>query len=240
MITLHSVSKEVGTGRFTWRVIDDLTWTIRPRSRVFVLGQRTPILQLLSIIAGQSVPTEGWVTRRATTSPPQGFLRFGATGSPRQLIARLSEIYGVEARSVESFIESALENHHVLDTPMKRLPASLKRELNIALIYAIPCDYYLLFGGIGSSPRLAFRTLCEAAFSKRAKTAGVILGTNSSAVAASLKSFSAGAILYKGKFTLFKHPEDAIAVYESLEPEQDVSTDLAREDDEPDAEIQDF
>lgn len=240
MIALHSVSKELGAGRFKWRVIDDLTWTIRPRSRVFVLGQRAPVLQLLSIISGQTLPTEGWVTRRATTSPPQGYLRFGATGTPRQLIARLSEIYRVAPRSVELVIEAALENHHVLDTPMKRLPASLKRELNIALIYAIPCDFYLLFGGIGSSPRLAFRSLCEVAFNKRAETSGIILGTNSSSVAASLKSFTAGAILYKGKFTLFKHPEDAITLYDSLEPEQDVSPDVVREEEEPDPEPQDF
>lgn len=240
MITLHSVSKEIGTGRFRWRVIDDLTWTIRPRSRVFVLGQRAPVLQLLSIIAGQSVPTEGWVTRRATTSPPMGFLRFGATGTPRQLIARLSEIYGVEPQPVERFIEAALEHPHVLDTPLKRLPGSLKRELNIALIYAIPCDYYLLFGGIGGSPRLAFRALCETAFRKRSQTAGIILGTNSSSVAATLKSFSAGAILYKGKFTLFKHPEDAITVYDSLEPEQDVSRDLVNEEEEAEPEVQEF
>ncbi|WP_422012296.1 hypothetical protein [Reyranella sp.] len=230
VITLHSVSKEVGRGRFKRQIIEDLNWTIRPRSRTFVLGQRTAVSQLLSVIAGHSVPSEGWVSRRGKISPPQGFLRFGKAGTPRQLIARLCEIYGVEPKSVENFIEAALEHRHVLDSPVRQLPASLKRELNVALTYAIPCDYYLFFGGIGTSPRLAFRTLCEKALNQRAKVAGIVVGTHSSRVAQTLKGFSSGAILYKGKFTLFKYPEDAIAVYDSLEPEDDIPTELLKED----------
>lgn len=238
VIILNSVSKEIGKGRFQRRIIEDLSWTIPSRSRTFILGQRTAVLHLLAILAGQSVPSQGWVSRRGMISPPGGFLSYGGRGTPRQLIGRLSEIYGVDPRSVETLIEAALENRHVLDSPVKQLPRALQSELNIALTYAIPCDFYLLFGGIGSSPRQAFRKFCESAFIQRSGMAGIVLGTDSSRVAATLKGFSTGAILYKGKFTLFKYPEDAIAVYDSLEPEDDIPKEFLKDEEKEAEEIQ--
>lgn len=221
MITLNSVSKELGRGRFQWRAIDELTWTIKPRSRIVILGQRIAVAQLLNIIAGLTLPTEGWVERRATTSVPNGFLPYGQAGTGRQLIHKLCPLFNVDERSVAEFIERLLGNRRVLDTPIRRLPLSVRQELNIALTYAIPCDFYLFFGGIGRGHRPAFQALCQEAFTLRCKTAGTIIGTNLTRTVSSLSDFATGAILYRGRLTLYKRLEDATMVYDSLPPEED-------------------
>ena len=237
MIVLHSVSKEVGRGRFRRTIIDSLSWKIPWRSRIVVLGHRAGVSILLNIIAGLSQPTAGWVERKATISMPRGFLRYAGSGTTRQLIERLSPLFNADPHEVADFIEDALKDRRVLDAHVRLLPLVLKRQLNAALTYALPCEFYLFDGAIVAGRDPAFRAFCQKAFSMRCQEAGTIVALQASHLALSLGGNSKGAILYKGKFTLYDQLTDAIAVFDSLQPEEDIPNQaLIEQEEEPEEE----
>jgi len=89
----------------------------------------------------------------------------------------------------------------------------------MVLIYAIPCDYYV-FDGSPDGGRSEVRSLCRKALSARSKQAGVIIATGSARTAKILGPDVNGAILYRGDFTVYRQVEDALAVFEGLEPEE--------------------
>jgi ABC-type polysaccharide/polyol phosphate transport system ATPase subunit len=232
MIVLHSVSKKIARGHFQRTILDDIRWKIAPRTQIVVLGHRSGIAILLNVIAGLSQPTEGWVERRATLSVPRGFLRYAGPGTTRQLIDRLSPLYNAHPREIAEFIEIGLQDRRVLDAPVAQLPKVLKEQLNAALTYAIPCDFYLFNGPIEAGRDPAFRAFCQTAFNTRRREAGTIVAVRTSRLASSLDENSIGAILYKGKLTVYERLGDAAVVFDSLPPEEDLPNYAAAAEDE--------
>lgn len=238
MIILNSVSKEISRGAFRRLVVDDLTWTIPRHAQIAILGHRgAGVSQLLEIIAGRSLPTEGWVTRRSTTSLPGGYLRFAGFGTARALIGRLSNLYKVDPRELTEFVETGLQNRQALDVPVRRLPAALKRQLKFVLLYAVPCDIYLFDGGVIGAGNEEFRMFCQKAFEMRRREAGMIVAVSTTRAASTFDKSMSGAILYRGKLTLYQHLSDAMMVFDSLPPEEALPTQvLASEPTQPEEE----
>lgn len=236
MIVLHSVSKRIVRGHYRRTILDDIRWKIAPRTKIVVFGNRSGVSVLLNVIAGLSYPSEGWVERRATLSVPRGFLRYAGRGTTRQLIERLSPLYNVHPREVAEFIEIGLKDRRVLDTPTPQLPNTLKQQLNLALTYAIPCDFYLLNGAIQAGRDAAFQVFCQSAFSLRSREAGMIIAVRSGRSVPSLDCDAIGSILYRGKLTVFERLSDAKAVFEALPPEPDFPNQpgVAQDDEEED------
>lgn len=218
-IKLYSVSKVIGQKRFQRTIARDVTWTIEPRSKHIILShQRAALTAFVSILAGLSIPTEGWVEHAGKIAPPGGFLRYSRGGTPPELIKLLAPLYRFDADQVIDFVAAAVQYDRLLRTPLGKLPVALKRELNLALTYAIPCDYYF-FDGMPDSGRPQFRKFCQRALAQRSKEAGILVGTGSERVARSLGPDAKAAILYRGNFTLYHRLDDALAVFERLEPE---------------------
>ena len=238
MIILNSVSKEIGRRAFQHLAFKDVTWEIPRHTQVAIFGHRgTGASHLLEVIAGTLLPTTGWVTRRGTISLPRGYLRFAGFGTARALIERLSTMYDVDSHEIVDFVEAGLQTRHALDVPVRRLPAVLRRQLNVVLTYAIPFDVYLFDGSVIGGGNPAFRAFCQRAFDLRRKEAGVIVALGSSRAAAALDRSMSGAILYRSRLTLFDHISDAMAVFDSLPPEeaiptQDILPEAALEDEE--------
>ena len=221
MIVLNAVSKEVGRGAFRRLVVDDVTWAIPQRVQIAIFGHRgTGVSQFMEIIAGTSLPTTGWVKRQGKTSPPNGYLRFAGFGTARALIDRLSALYDADPREIAEFVEIALKSRQVLDVPIRQFPPLLRRQLNFALMYAFPCDMYLFDGNIGGVGDPVFRAFCQTAFNLRRKEAGMIVALNSSSAASILDKSMTGAILHRAKFTLYERLSDAMAVFDTLPPEE--------------------
>jgi ABC-type polysaccharide/polyol phosphate transport system ATPase subunit len=222
MITLHSVSKIIGTKRFQRTIARNITWTIEPRSKLIILGhQREALSVFLNMIAGVSVPSEGWIERTGSMSIPGGFLHLAQGRTPRHLIDFLAPLYRFEPSEVAAFVEASVKYVRLLDTPIVQLPTVLKRELNMVLIYAIPCDYYV-FDGSPDGGRTEVRSICRRALSARSRQAGVIIATGSARTATILGPDVNGAILYRGDFTVYRQVEDALAVFEGLKPEETI------------------
>jgi ABC-type polysaccharide/polyol phosphate transport system ATPase subunit len=216
------VSKVIGVRSFKRTIAQDITWTIEPRSRLVVLShQRMALSVLFNVAAGLSLPTEGWVERRGKISPPGGFIRYSRGGTLSELVKLLAPLYEFEVEDVIEFVVSTVQHDRLRRTPLSKLPASLKRELNMALTFAIPCDYYF-FNGLPEVGRPAFRKYCQQALSVRSREATIVVGASTERIARSLGPDAAAAILHRGSFTLYQHLDEALAVFGQLEPEPEI------------------
>jgi len=217
-IKLYSVSKTLGTKRFERTIVKDVTWTIEPRSRYVILSHQPETLAVfMNLIAGLSVPTEGWIKRNGKISPPGGFLRYAVGRTPLEFIRFLAPLYQFDADEVLDFVTATVKYDRLLRTPLERLPAVLKRELNFALTYAIPCDYY--FYGTPRGCRPEFQKVGQEILTRRTREATMLVVASSDAAARPLGSDTRAAILHRGSFTLYDQLEDAVLVFTQLEPE---------------------
>ncbi|MFN4016068.1 MAG: hypothetical protein ACK4JB_12090 [Reyranella sp.] len=233
MITLHSVSKVIGSKRFQRTIARDITWSIEPRSKLVILGHRREALSVfLNMIVGVTVPSEGWIERTGTFSMPGGFLHLSMGRTPRHLIDFLAPLYRFEPSQVADFVEACVKYDRLLDIPIAQLPLVLRRELNMVLIYAIPCDYYVFDGSPEGGGRNEIRALCRRALNARSEKSGVIIGTGSARTAKILGPEANGAILYQGSLTVYRYVEDALAVFEGLEPEETIPRESMEEEHE--------
>jgi len=216
-VVLHRVSKLVGRGRRRTLVLDDVSWTIPPRRRIAILGQRgAGKSTLLEIISGVQVPTRGWVERRAVVSPVHGLVRYG-TGMTTavHLVERLAVLFRTSDSELMRYVEQFAELEGQMNVPVRQLTRHQRQVLNFALFYGLPCDLYLFDGrfDFGSG---ALRMRCRQAFLQRQKSAGMILATDRSRIA--LEFGGSGGVLHRGKIALFETVEEAIEVFEALPP----------------------
>lgn len=232
-ITLNSISHEVGRSQFRRLVLDDVSWAIRPRTRVVVLGPRNSgAAALLEIIAGLTLPTKGWVDRQAVVSMPAGGLwRYARHDTTRQLISRLSLVYSVDPKEVVDFVVGALERNDFMDIQTRLLPVALRHQISMILTYAFPCDFYLFSNASVGGGDQKFQIVCQRAFELRSRRAGIIMTTNSAKSARRLDTDMMGALVHQGQLTLYRKLSDAITVFESLPPEQHQPEEQLRADD---------
>jgi capsular polysaccharide transport system ATP-binding protein len=221
VITLHSVSKELGKGWHKKLVLEDVNWTIPPRSHILILGQRgSGKSTLLNLVAGMALPTLGWIDRRAMVSVPGGVLRYGTHVTPRKLVLTLSQVYKVDPHEIIEFIARSRTISDVLDVPVRALRGALRSQLNLTLTYAFPCDFYVFDGSISVGRDPEFRKSCAAWFQMRRKQAGTLIATHSVKVARVLGGAAAGGFLFRNKLYLYPSLEEAITSFERLPKEE--------------------
>jgi capsular polysaccharide transport system ATP-binding protein len=213
VIIFHSVSKVLGRGTHRTTILDEVDWTIPPGTRVVIFGQagagKTTILNL---IRGTSVPTSGWLERRAAISPAPGLSRFGKGFiTPRNLIERLCPLFDVDSSDLCRFVEGFAAPHTILDVPLRNLQRPDRQALNLALFYGVPSDFYLFDGRILAA-KGHLGDLCRAAFKQRSQTAGMILATDNANMGREFGGI--GMLLHRGRLTAFGSAEDASAAFE--------------------------
>jgi ABC-type polysaccharide/polyol phosphate transport system ATPase subunit len=229
-INLYSVSKVIGQKRFQRTIARDVTWTIEPRSKHIILGhQRVTLTAFVNVIAGLSLPSEGWIKRVGRIALPGGFLRYSRAGTLPELIKLLAPLYRFDAEEVIDFVATVIRYDRLLRTSLNQLPRALKRELNLALTFAIPCDYYF-FNGMPEGGRPEFRRFCQQALAQRFEEAAMLIGTSSERAARLLGPDASAAILYRGDFTLYQNLDDALAIFRRLEPESPIPNEATEDE----------
>lgn len=229
-INLYSVSKIVGPKRFQRTIARNVTWTIEPRSKYVILSHQRDTLSIFAnVIAGLSVPTEGWVKHKGKICPPGGFLRFSAGGTPLELIKLLASLYQFDAEHVLDFVAATVRYDQLLRTPLVKLPVSLRRQLDFVLTYAIPCDHYF-FAGMPRGGHPEFQKICQQTVARRRTEASMLILAASERVARSLGSDTKAAILYRGNLTLYERLDDALVVFGQLEPEPAIPTEALEDE----------
>lgn len=237
MLALREVTKELGKGRRRRVVLNDISWLIRPRAKLVILGHsgsgKTTLLRLLS---GADVPTRGWVERRGVVSPLGALTRLGSgRASPRQLIERLSPYFHFDPEALATFVDGFADLGRAMDRPIGGLDPKVLQLLNLALFCGIPCDYYLFDQRVNFGPR-EMQDKTRQVLQERYDQAGMILTTSQVREARAFEG--AGAILHRGRITQFETVEDAIEVFLQIEP--DMVPEHDRPVEEPEEEPEEF
>jgi capsular polysaccharide transport system ATP-binding protein len=218
MITLRAVTKYVGRGAIRNVVLDDIDLAIPRKARMVILGQRgAGKSTLLQVIGGMQLPDGGQVERRASVSPPAGLVRYARShGSTRQLAGQLAQIYRMDPNAILEFVKEFVDIGNVLEHPVMSLPGPLRQQLDYALIFAIPFDFYLFDERVSPAVPTEFRDACLQALQERLRDSGLVFATSSVRLA---RQFDASAaILHSGKLSLFPSVEEAIEVFQQLPP----------------------
>lgn len=215
MITLHSVTKVVGRGSARRTLLDEVNWTLPPRARYAILGQRgAGKTTLVEILSGTQFPTEGWVERRAVVSSTGGLLRFAPPrGTPRQLVRRLSNVYNADDQGISEFVEVFSELEGAMDTPIRELPRLARQRLSLGLFYGFPCDYYL-FDEQSGTRNVRMKEKVRSAQLQRREEAGMVLVTTS--VRDAVDFGGIGGVLFQGELSFFESVEEAVVVFERI------------------------
>jgi len=212
---LHSVTKSLGRGRRKLLVLDRVDWTINPKARIVVLGQKgAGKSTLLDTLSGTSTPTEGWVERRAFVSPRIPLTRFAQRfTTTRQLVTQHAHLYLTDPHSLSNFVETFTSFGAAMDVPIRHLPSAARSTLQLALFYGIPFDFYLFDNRVqfGTGP---VQQHVRMAFDLRSQMSGMILATSSVKIARTFGG--AGAVLHRGQLVPYATVEEAIQVHEYL------------------------
>lgn len=215
MIFLHSVTKLRGRGDEKINVIDEVDWTIEPRTSYVILGHRAAGKStLLHLISGTLLPTEGWVERRGTVSYMSSLSRLaGQFDTPQHLTEHLAVLYGADAEQLCHFVSWLANIRDQMTVPIRRLPPLVQQKLSVALFYALPCDLYL-FDARFETRLPGMREKCRQLLAQRKKQASMILATSSARAA---RSFGGTAgILFRGKLRLFESLDSAVEIFQQL------------------------
>jgi capsular polysaccharide transport system ATP-binding protein len=218
MLALHNVTKIVGRGANRHVVLDNISWEIPPAAKIVILGHTgAGKTSLLEIMTGTDMPTSGWVERRGILSSTIALSRYGSgPTTPRQLTGRLAPLFNCSAPELAAFVESFADLRRNMDRPIRGLATAVRQRLNVALLYGMPCDYYLFDQRINFGPP-SMRARAREVFLRRCEGAGMILVTSRVKEARELEGI--GAILHHGKIVLFDTVEDAIRVFADVPPD---------------------
>ncbi len=198
-------------------VLTDLNASFEPGRSVGILGAPgSGKSTLMKILSGAMRPSAGRIHRGSRASFIVGAgMTIDRKLPVREVIAFFARLYGARSRTIIDFVADFGELGPVLDQRLERLSKDRRSRLSFTLSYALPFDIYLadeaLVGGSQD-----FQDRCSALINERRKTSGLIFTTSK---IRKVEAFAdVGALLHRGELTVFPTVEEAIKVYEALNP----------------------
>ncbi len=216
-LVLDHVVKFYRTRGVPTDVLRDVNGVVEPGQSVGILGRpKSGKSTLMKIISREVRPSAGRVRRKSRLSFIAG--SGGSTDrnlAARDIIAFIARVYGVRSRQVIDFVADFGELGDDLDERMSSLSKDKKGRLLFTLAFALPFDIYLADEALlGGSPD--FQERCTALIHERRKTSGLIFTTSK---VQKVRDFAdVGAMLHEGELFFFPSVEEAIRVYEMLNP----------------------
>ena len=215
MIVFDKVTKIFRSANGLRTVLRDASVSFDPRFDYGILGTNgAGKSTLLRLISGAIPVTSGRIRRRGRISWPLGFASFVSgqlTG--RENAAFIARLYGAPVARVEAFVADFSELGPYFSMPTATYSSGMRARFSFALSMAIEFDYYLVdeLTAVGDA---RFNDKCARAFAERREYARVIMVSHQMA---SIRRFcSAGAILDRGRLTLYDSLDDAAMAYQNL------------------------
>jgi capsular polysaccharide transport system ATP-binding protein len=215
MITLDHVSKSYRTHQGRRCILDDVSVQF-PRGRnIGVLGTngagKSTLIRLLS---GAELPDTGRVRRSVSVSFPMAFGgTFNAHLSGRENVVFLARLYGMDVRETIRFVRDFVEIGEYFDMPLHTYSSGMRARLVFAASLAIDFDVYLV-DEITEVGDARFRDKAAKAFRDRIQHSNLILVSHNHHTIRDL--CDVGAVLGRGKLTLYDDLQDAFQAYEAL------------------------
>jgi capsular polysaccharide transport system ATP-binding protein len=146
VIHCEKLCKSYPMGHGRKRVLNDLTFDVKPGERIGVLGRNgAGKTTLIKLIGEVELPTSGRITRKMKVSWPLGFsggFQGSLTGYDNaRFIAR---IYDRDYAEIRDFVEEFTELGRQLKMPIKTYSSGMRARLAFALSLAIEFDCYLI------------------------------------------------------------------------------------------------
>jgi capsular polysaccharide transport system ATP-binding protein len=212
MIAFDNVSKTYHGRNLTKRVLENVSFTVRPGDALGLCGANgAGKSTLLRLIAGVEHPSSGRVRRGMSVSWPIGYTRCfqgSLTGADNaRFIAR---IYRQPIEPLLAFVEDFAELGAYFHQPVKTYSAGMSARLAFAVSLAIDFDCYLVDEVTGAGDE-RFRERCHAALSHRRATGTLVMVSHH---AETLQRYCGrGAVLRDGQLRFYDTIDEAIEVH---------------------------
>lgn len=218
MIRFEGVTKSYVVQGTRHVVLDDVSFSLPPRSRVGILGANgAGKTSLLRLAAGAEMPDRGQVVREGRISFPVGFTgTFHHQISGRENVAFLARLYGMDVEEVTEWIEDFAELGRYFDMPVGTYSSGMHARIAMATSFAFDFDVYLVDEAIETGDA-RFRRKCAAAFDERMKSASLLLVSHS--VHTIRQYCEAAAVIHRGKVIGFPTIDEALDYYEMSLPQ---------------------
>jgi len=212
MIELKSIHKSYRVGSNWNRVLDDVSVTFPSGTSIGVLGLNgSGKSTLLRIIGGAEPPDKGSIRKTVRVSWPIAF-GGGIHGelSGRENARFIARIYGQSVREIERFTYEFTELGEYFDMPVKTYSSGMSARLNFAISMACEFDCYLIDETTAVGDK-RFSLKYRKAFKERLKKSWVLMVSHNPAT---IREFcTRGAVLDRGKLTLFDDLSQAMSMY---------------------------
>ena len=213
MIELRNVTKYYRTPHGRKVVLDDLTLTLPPGTKLGVLGRNgAGKSTLLSMIGGTTRPNRGEIRRHASISWPLGFGgTFHADLTGAQNVRFVARIYGRDTDELVEYVETFAELGEFMDMPLRSYSSGMKARLAFGMSMGIAFDWYLVdeITAVGDA---AFKRKSLSFFKNRLRNAGLLMVSHS---VTTIRAYcTSGLVLEKGRATYYDNIQAAIAAHE--------------------------
>jgi capsular polysaccharide transport system ATP-binding protein len=215
LIRFENVSKSYRTHGGRRIVLDDVSVTFPPGSRVGVLGLNgSGKSTMLRLIAGSEETDRGRIIKSGRVSFPLGFTgTFEPRHSARENIKFLARVYEMNVDEIIEWIEDFAELGHYFDMPVATYSSGMCARIAFATSFAFDFDVYLVDEAIETGDE-RFRKKCARAFDERLKTASLLLVSQN--MHTIRRYCDRGTVLHDGKLSCFSNVEDATVAYEEV------------------------
>jgi capsular polysaccharide transport system ATP-binding protein len=212
MLSVEHVSKLYATHRGRRRVLDDVSFQLRPGQHLGILGRNgAGKSTLIRLLAGAERPTSGRIRRGMKVSWP---LAFGGAFQPNltgldnlKFVCRLHE---VDYEPLIPFVEAFTELGEYFREPVSRYSHGMTTRLAFALSMAIEFDCFLIDEAMVVGD-VRFHERCHAElFEKRKDRAFILVSHDANSIKLYCKSAS---VLHEGKLLPFASVDEAYDFY---------------------------
>ncbi|KSB90023.1 ATP-binding protein [Caulobacter vibrioides] len=216
MIIFDHVSKTYRGSNLTRRVLEDVSFQIRPGEALGICGANgAGKSTLLRLIAGVERASSGRVTRDMSVSWPIGYsscFQGSLTGADNaRFIAR---IYRQPIEPLLAFVEDFAQLGAYFHQPVKTYSAGMAARLAFAVSLAIDFDCYLIDEVTGAGDE-RFRQRCHDALSHRRATGALVMVSHHPDT---LNTYcDRGAVLQDGQLRFYDTIGEAIEVHHAAQ-----------------------
>ena len=169
---------------------------------------------LLRMIAGTVSPTSGRVLSDGTISWPVGFMgSFHGELTGAQNVRFVARIYGVDSDELVDYVEDFAELGQHYHQPFGSYSSGMRSRLAMGTSMGIHFDTYLV-DEVTSVGDADFRAKSQRVFNQRMASSGAIVVSHSMPMIRNMCTM--GAVLDRGRLTVFDRLEEAIAHHEAI------------------------
>jgi capsular polysaccharide transport system ATP-binding protein len=215
-IAVSHLVKEVHTSIGTRRVLDNISFDVRPGEKIAVLGGNgAGKSTLLRIIGGVDPATSGEIHRGLFMSWPLGFSGgMGPEMTGVDNVRFIARLYGAPAKDMIAFVDDFAELGRQLFLPVKYYSSGMQMRLAFAMTLAINFECFLIDEVLAVGDHRFHQKCYDALFVARQNCAMIVISHDTSIVR---RYCNQALVLKHGRGRVLTDLDLAISIYQSLQ-----------------------